>query len=176
MNTTVTADMPAWQVYPSAWKSARGIHTPHIGEISGVQYARLSKRGKREYDAKRDREWDASYKGSEAYAVAVIAAFEAGEFALDHPGLNPDALDVVRSHRLRQAKIAQRASEAAAIMARQVKDLAQLAVGTRVFSHVYREGTIVKLNRTTARVRFDYRGWETNLPPAMLELLPAEVK
>jgi hypothetical protein len=55
------ANTRPWCMTASQYQAAMGIKQPHIAEISPMQYAGLSRRGKAQYDAKRSAEWDASF-------------------------------------------------------------------------------------------------------------------
>ena len=145
--------MLPWAVSAAAWQHAQGIHQPHIGEISPVQYARLSGRSRRSYDAERHAEWDASANVKREYARLVLEAHDAGTFALGDTDVHPDAERAVRAaHRARvQAEQAARWEQA---QADNQLSIAEISVGDRVWvvmgGHY---GTVTKVSKKSIRVK-----------------------
>lgn len=109
--------LKVWQIESRAFRSIMGIEQPHIGEISGLQYARMSDRAKRAYDEKRQREWSASAAGAERWQRMVEALALAGDITPTTEGISPEARSVVLS-----ATQGRRAQEIAAEQAKAERD------------------------------------------------------
>lgn len=168
--TAPEAVLPAWQLNRAQWHAAHGVHVPWIGEISPVQYGRMSKAARARYDARRRGEWDAVDGSGRAYTVAVVAAYDALEFALDDPRLSADARDVVRCTLVERAA---GASAARAEEARRANTLRAcvdpLAVGDRVWHVLYRDYvTITKVNRASLVAASARDGGTLRIPARML--------
>lgn len=127
-------EIPAWQMGRDAYQTRKGVHRPWIAEISPVQYGRMSKRGKVQYDNKRSAEWGASAKCAEAYRAEVMAGYDKGAFSLEHSAgldVHPEARNVVTWEL--------RAREAATVEARyreavvHNEDLSHVGLGDTVF-------------------------------------------
>ncbi len=112
MRAAPTLETPAWQTSPEAWKSARGIHTPWIAEISPMQYAHLPASQRRAYDAKRRDEWSASAEGYAAWKAEVMAAFDAGAFDHRDPTLDRAVREAVSVELMARDKAAAARAEA----------------------------------------------------------------
>lgn len=80
-----------WTMSSAQYQHQRGVHQPWIAEISPFQYTNLPKNQKRQYDAKRALEWDASAACKEEYAAAVVAAHAAGAFKETDADVSEDA-------------------------------------------------------------------------------------
>lgn len=70
--------VPIWDMHPGHYLHKKGVHDPWIMEISPMQYAGLSGRGKREYDAKRDREWSGAAAAKQEWRALVQEAVALG--------------------------------------------------------------------------------------------------
>ena len=99
-----------WRYSPDQWQSAHGVYQPMIGEISTVQYSRMSGRGKRQYEAKRAGEWQASMDCKQEYRAAVIAAYVAGQFHWRDAGVSSEAKSVAIAHDIEQKKLSRQAA------------------------------------------------------------------
>lgn len=98
-------DTPAHEMTRAQWKCLRGIHTPWVGEVSGVQRSLMSGAAQRRYDAERRAEWQASADAATDYARLVIEAYDADESVLGRA--SQDARDVIHgaiSQRLAAAR------------------------------------------------------------------------
>jgi hypothetical protein len=84
-----------YEVTSGQYRSIMGIHQPWIGEISPVQYARMSDRAKRAYDEKRHREWSASAEGAAQWQRMVEALALAGEIDTKTPGMFDETRGIV---------------------------------------------------------------------------------
>jgi hypothetical protein len=144
--------LPIWQKSATLYQAAKGVHEPWICEIAPSQYAGLSKRGKKDYDKKRSREWTASAQCKADYAAEVVAAFDRGEFALNTPDTHPDAETAVRGAlRERAAKAAEQALNAA--RAASERGGFEAAVGDTVYDLMYgRYVHVIKLFKASLRV------------------------
>lgn len=153
----VTEQTPAWQISASAYKSARNIHQPWVGEISGVQRGRMSKRATATYDKKRSAEWQASADGSEAWELEVLQAYRAGDFTLDDPALHSDATTAVRRGllRARKAKRDQAWTEYQALNQLAIADVKK---GDRVHSLMYGYGVVTRVSKKSIRLDTDSDG------------------
>ena len=87
--------MHVWTMTAAQYQAKMGVHQPWIGEISTVQYAGLSKRGKAQYEAKRAGEWDASAACKQEWRDKVIAAHDADEFNQHDPSVSDEARSVI---------------------------------------------------------------------------------
>lgn len=149
--TKATQKTPAWQICASAYKSVRGIHQPHIGEISGVQRGRMSKRATVAYDKKRRAEWQASADGSEAWELEVLQAYRADDFSFDDPGLHPDAAAAVRRGLLR-AKKAKRDQAWKEYQAMNWLEISEVKKGDRVHSLMCGYGIVTRMSKKSIRI------------------------
>ena len=149
--SAVTRETPAWQTTPEAWKSARGIHTPWIAEISPHQLASLPASQRRAYDAKRRREWDASAEGYAAWLAEVMAAYDAGAFDprdLRIPRAVSEAVGIERVRRAAAAeKQAAEAARAAVLADHWTRETVK--VGDAVWHFIYRWMRVRRVNRET---------------------------
>lgn len=143
-----------WTMNASQYQLLKGVHQPWIAEISPMQYAYLSKRGKSAYDAKRTREWDASTECKQDYANEVIEAFKSGSFALSDPDASEDAKRVIYNHMRDSAENARSAALQSALKENRILSASELAIGDRVFHLMYgRYVTVTKLLKVSARVK-----------------------
>ena len=163
------SDKFIWTMSRSAWQHAQGIHQPHIGEISGVQLARMSKRARRVYDAKREREWDASSEAKQRYDRRVVEAHDAGEFAVGDATTHRDARAAVVASATRRAEAAQAAQWEGA-QKDNVLSIDQVAVGDRVWLIIGGHyGTVIKKNKKSIRVKLE-TAYLANLPPRLVAM------
>lgn len=88
---------PVWEISPSQYLAAIGVHQPWIMEISPLQYSRMSKRAKAQYDEKRRGEWQASADAAEQWRQLVMRAYAEGSFTTKTPGVSREARDVIWS-------------------------------------------------------------------------------
>jgi hypothetical protein len=123
---------PVWKLSRDGWQARQGVHRPFIAEISPMQYAHLSKRGKSEYSAKRAREWDASDACGRAYAAACVEAVDANPAVLLDPELHPDARAAIRTERLRRSE-AEALARFEALHSKNAIEPGKVQVGDRVW-------------------------------------------
>ena len=147
-----------WEITSSMYRARRGIHQPHIGEISGVQYGRMSGAARRRYDTKRHEEWETSAQGARAWEQEVIDAFNRGEFDLDDPEVDREARSVILS-----AQIRQKESEAARGLAElkeiNIPDMSEISKGDRIFTIMGGHyGTVTRVSKKSLRMLLDWRG------------------
>jgi len=165
-----------WTISQDAYKYVVGAESPHLMEISGVQRGRMSKRGLREYDAKKNARWEAAGKASRAYDEAVVAAFKAGKFKLDDPKLNRDAKSAVLSARVAASKQAaaqtmdQLTKENQPFVIRDGAVVPTAKPGDRVFQRVMGYATVVKVNKKSMKVKLE-SGREQTHPHTMFAWL-----
>ena len=158
---SIDLDKP-WQYGPRAWQAAHNVHAPWIAEISPWQYANMSTRQKRAYDAKRDREWTASGECKAEWARAVIEAFDAGYCDLRSPDLHPDAQSTIIHELIRRKKMLREDALQQALDDNKILPGTLLEPGTRVFSLMSSSYIIItKADRRGMSVRAVYEN-----PPA----------
>lgn len=144
-----------WKYTVGQYQAALGVYQPHIAEISPMQYAHLSKRGKRQYDTKRTQEWDASANAKRAWRAAVIAAHDADAFNQHDPSTSDEAREAIRyeERRRREAVTAFRLEEA--LHRNKIASVDELSVGDRVFSIMAGQyGTVTKKHKVSVNVHF----------------------
>jgi hypothetical protein len=133
-----------WEMSASQWLAHNKIHEPWIAEISPYQYAKLSQRAKKEYDAKRNKEWGASSKSKDNWVKKVYAAYKAGEFKLGDKGVHPDVAIVLN----REKEGEKQKSFEEAVKDNRIDDLSSVNIGDRVFHVIYRKyGKINKIGK-----------------------------
>lgn len=131
--TPIENETPVWRMSRDGWQAKQGVHRPWICEISPMQYAHLSKRGKAEYDAKRAREWQASADCAQAYSDACFAAYQADLRVLNDPEIHPDAKSAIFYAVKRQEEQAQRARFDALQRENTIASTAEVEIGDRVY-------------------------------------------
>lgn len=145
LNDCRRLDTP-WLETDSSYQYLLGVHQPHIAEISGHQYARMSQRQQKQYNTKRHQEWDASACAKRAYRHHVEQSWVAGAFTLDQA--TPEAQRIVRQYQHALDEWDRKQAEAAKL--RSNRDISTVTVGDRVFcimGNYY--GTVTKLNKRT---------------------------
>lgn len=145
-----------WTYSPASWLYANNVHQPWIGEISGMQYAGLSKRAKKAYDEKRAREWQRAGDEKDKWLALCLAAYDAGEFTLDSPELHDEAKDwIVRSLAKRKQDAAKSEYDKRYDENRRV-DIAKLEVGGKVWDFIARQyGTLTKKSKLSVRLKYE---------------------
>lgn len=149
---------PAYTMSKSQYQARSGVHQPMICEISPMQYQGLSKRARREYDAKREREWNASAEIKQAYTREVIAAYDAGEIDADTPGIHADAKSAILSERVRRSKQEAEERYEAARRENEIRSADELKIGDRVHSLMVGYGEVVKINQKSVRIQSERGG------------------
>jgi hypothetical protein len=145
-NTSTARLAQPWNESASSYQSLLGVHQPHIAEISGYQYSRMSQRQQKQYDAKRHAEWDASAEAKRTYAEHVVRCWLDGAF--DLADATDDAQLAVRRYKTALAEQQLEADKAAALKAN--RDIASVAVGDHIFCIMGNwYGTVTKRNKST---------------------------
>lgn len=127
-----TLPRPVWQMSRDGYQACMGVHRPYIAEISPMQYAGLSKRGRAEYDAKRSQEWAASAECAAEYARACFEACEADPSIYQDPAIHPEAKSAIFHERERREKAAAKA-RFDVLSAENRVEPADVQVGDRVY-------------------------------------------
>lgn len=148
-----SAEKPLWTKTPSTYLREKNIYEPWMGEISETQMARMSKRQRKSYLAKRGGEWDAAKQGKNEWGDQVYEAYKRGEFDLDNPESSFEARDVVR----KRIKLDQESAVSDAWTgSNNIQSVEELNVGDRVFDVMRRDyATVTKKYKNSVRVKFD---------------------
>lgn len=150
-----TMDKP-WTYSPASWLYANNVHQPWISEISGMQYAGLSKRAKKAYDEKRSREWQRASDEKEKWLELCLTAYDAGEFTLRSPGLNDEAKDWIERGLLKRKQDAAKAEYDKRYEENRRVEIANLEVGGKVWDFIARQyGTVIKKSKLTVRLKYE---------------------
>lgn len=161
----VTAE--PWKYNANQWRYAHDIHIPHIAEISPMQYAHLSKAGRRRYDAKRSDEWEASAQGYADWQAAVLAAYDNGTITRHTEGIHPDARNLIIDTEIDRRKQREEEERKQRITAAQYQDISEIEKGAEVFIHTLRLWvTVKKINRKTVTVSHPFG--DMSIPPQQL--------
>lgn len=177
--TTIT-QTPVWEMDGDQYLRANNILKPYICEISGHQYALMSKRSQRAYDEKRTKEWQAAIDGQTEWLRLLLAAYDAEEFTLDTPGLSDAAKNQVYYEMARRMKARDRAALIAAREANRISSIDQVKIGDRIYHGIYGYAEVIKINRKTIKVKLS-SGFSPSDPPDMFyfrahhEMKPAPV-
>jgi hypothetical protein len=145
---------------------------PGIGEISGLQRSRMSKRALREYDADRHRRSEKHGAARDAYDKAALEAHKQGK-----TDLHPDAVKVVKEHQSRgRVQAIHDAGRAARNSHRSNKQFGarDAKVGAKV-NTMYGEGTVTRASRLSVRVKLS-SGGEMKVSRKNLGMPDAEAK
>lgn len=127
-------DVPVWQKTRDRYQSERGVHRPHIAEISPMQMGMMSQRAKEAYQKKRSAEWAASEKCATEFAQACFEAYLADPTILRSPRISEDARKQI-SFALRRSEQAEREARAAAAhRENRLSSKDQVSVGDRVWA------------------------------------------
>lgn len=128
------ADHPStWTIGRDAYQARLGVTRPHIAEISPVQYALMSKRARKVYDAKRHAEWDASAECANQYARECVEAFIADPAILDRSELHREARTAIIQAQLRSNEADAAARFEALRVDNAIESGADVAKGDRFF-------------------------------------------
>lgn len=159
-----------WTMNASQWLIANNIHEPFIAEISPMQYAHLGKQQKAAYDAKRNKEWQASIDGKAEWARLVSQAFKDGKFDKDDSDVSKDALDAMRRQNMYDSKAEKENQLNKELDLNRINDASELKAGDVVYHVLYRDYvTISKVGKKS--VSAEYRGETINIKPKMLNWL-----
>ena len=146
-------DEPAWQLSAAAYQHKAGVRQPWISEISGTQFARMSRARQDQYQHQRYVEWGASSAIKDRWADEVWAAYQAGEFGKSTPNAHAEAVGLVWA-RIRADKAAlKELAFQQALAANQ--DACMADVGDRVYDLMSRRyGTVVRKFKKSLRLQF----------------------
>lgn len=143
-----------WNYSASQYQYASGVHQPHIAEISPMQYANLSKSGRKRYDDKRSNEWQASIDIKQQWANAVMSAFDAGTITLTTP-MHEDALHMIRRE-LRHREEEQAAeTKRQAMKSNLITSKDQVTIGQRIYTHMGGYAFVRKINQKSISAELD---------------------
>jgi preprotein translocase subunit YajC len=159
MNGRITREQAAhepWKYTAYQYQAAMGVHEPHIAEISPMQYAGLSKRGKAQYDAKRSAEWDASAACKQEWRALVMAAHDADAFNQHDPSTSDEARQAIAHEAQRRREAAAQFRFQEASHRNRITSADQVNVGDRVFSIMCgKYGRIVKKSKQSVRIELE---------------------
>jgi hypothetical protein len=185
-----------YELTSQEYQSAMGVDRPYIGEISGLQYSRMSERSKRAYDRKRRGEWARSARVGSGWRSMVETLALAGDIDLSTPGLSSEAGSVVaRIGELREEEAKEKrriefmrrlqVAEATATRlperavraeerARKIRNLVSRGVKRETGALSINQGFVRYAGDRGANVTVKNRNWEIN-SPAMNRLKPYAV-
>lgn len=154
--TTATKSKEPWEMSASQYQLSIGVHQPWIAEISIPQYAGLSKRAKREYDAKRAKEWQASADAKTEWRNKVMEAYDKGIITKNTPNLHPDARSAITLALIAKEKQQKETTFDKAYAENHIKSISELNVGDRVYDIMTRSyGKVEKTFKNSVRIRLD---------------------
>lgn len=142
-----------WEFSPLQYQLAHGVDQPFIGEISGVQHSRLSKRGKAQYEAKRRADWQASADAKNEWAERVQKAYEDGSITKNTPGLSEDAKNAIIRIDISKKAAKERAGQEAKQKDNLISSLDQLEKGQILYSNMYGAVGVVRVSPKSTRVQ-----------------------
>lgn len=159
------AATPVWQMSRGAYQARAGVKQPWIGEISGVQLGRMSKRARAQYEAKRSAEWGASHECGLAFARECFEAYVADQTILDHEAISTDARNAILSAKLRWEEAERAERERRAVEVNRISDASEVLVGARVFCILGREYLrVTKVFKASLRGIGERDGRERKVP------------
>lgn len=163
---------PVWEISPSQYQAAIGVHQPWIAEISPMQYAGLSKRGKAAYDAKRAREWDASAAAKDHWRDLILEAHDAGLFNRNDAGVSREADNAVFFTGQARAEAARAASFDDIRRENEIHTPAAAPVGSVVWNIIYNGyARVVKHRQSRLVVQMLRDGSEVSKPAGAFTVL-----
>ena len=159
----------------AAYQARLGVKQPWIGEISGVQLGRMSKRARAQYDARRSAEWGASHECGLAFARECFEAYVADQTILDHESISTDARNAILSAKLRWEEADRAERERRAVEANRISDASEVCVGARVFCIIGREYLrVTKVFKASLRGIGERGGCERKVPAKACQWLSHE--
>jgi hypothetical protein len=157
-----------WEMSSSQWLSVNKIHEPWIGEISPMQYSKLSNRAKKEYDIKRNKEWALANKGKEDWRNEIYLAYKSGKFKLEDKGLNPEVINAVKQKESSEMQEKKQQSFEDAVKNNKISNVSEVKMGDRVFHIIYRQyGVINKIGKNTVSLVLS-NGDKMKVKPSLL--------
>lgn len=141
-----------WLYSPDTFQAVIGVKQPWLAEISPVQFGRMSKRAKVEYDRKREAEWAASAEAKAEWRRLVIDAHNRGAWSKSTPNVSREA-----KSELFAAKVRADEQKAAASLEQARKKnslrISDLSPGMRVHYIMGNHyGTVSKVSKKSARM------------------------
>lgn len=143
-----------WMFSANQYQYAHNVHQPHIAEISPMQYAHLSKSGKRQYDAKRSDEWQASIDIKRQWASEIMRAFDAGTVTLD-TDMHDDARDMIRFELRHRENIRKDEEKKQAMRSNLITSKDQVSIGQRIYTHMGGYAFVRKVNTKSITAEMD---------------------
>ena len=154
-----------WFLTRSAYQTKLGVHQPYIAEISPAQYGMLPKSQKREYDAKRRREYEASSKVYTQWVNAIMKGYKEGKFDRNDPLVPSEVKMLISGENTRLEKEHARELHAKAHAENQIRSVSDVDIGDTVFTLIGgRYGKVIKKFTNSVRITpidwtvTDYRG------------------
>lgn len=145
-----------WEMTPYQYQAMKGIHQPWIAEISPFQFSRMSERQKKQYEAKRSVEWQASADVKIEWKNIVIDAYEKGLFTLDDPNILKEVKDAIQYALRKKAEEKLKESFEQAWKENSIKSMDEVKIGDRVFDIMTRRyGTIDKKFKNSVKLRLE---------------------
>ena len=141
-----------WKFSASQYQIVHGVSQPHIAEISPMQYAHLSKRGKKEYDEKRNKEWQASADIKSEWREKVRKAADDGRINKDTPSLSEEARSTIIHRGIEKDKEKAKRDEAAAAEANTVRKIDDIEKGQELHHNIYERVRVVRKSKKSIRV------------------------
>ena len=142
-----------WAITSSQYLTAKKIKEPWIAEISPMQYARMSKSQKNQYDKKRSQEWGAAAKGRAEWRKEVIDAHSKNQFAIRDPDVTPEARSAVLQKAIDDKASYKKEIQDKAHKENQIFDFSALKKGDMVWDIGTRKyGKVVKISKKMIRV------------------------
>jgi len=125
-------------------------------EISPMQYGLLSKRGREQYDTKRNQEWRDSASCAKDYEEACATAYLADPSILTSPALVKDAENAIRTALIRAKEGVLQAQVALVKATNQILPTSDVEVGDRIFTKMGgRYGIVEKRSKASASILLD---------------------
>lgn len=141
------AEKQPWEMNAQQYQGAAGVHEPWIMEISPYQYGALSGRQKRVYDAKREREWQASADIKSEWRDKIHEAWKNGDITKDTPGLSDEAKTQIFKFERDKTEVAAKEAIRQAYEARIIRNPSDVAVGDKIDSPIYGKNLeVIKVN------------------------------
>jgi hypothetical protein len=163
-----------WMYTASGFLAAVGVHEPWIAEISPMQMGLMSKRAKKAYQEKRDKEWDVSSKAKQEWARSVVVAHKAGKFDKNTPGVSQEALEAVRIEKVRRREKKTKQTVEQARKANQITDLSQVKVGMKIHHVAMGGGEVVKVSKKSLRMKLDSGMGTAKVYPGSITWVPIQ--
>jgi hypothetical protein len=127
-----------------------------ISGISRQQYAGESKAGKARLDVKRYEESSKQDEAMNHYRSDIMNAYDKGEIDLNSSKVSDDAKDIIQQELSIRDKEKSEKTKQDANISNSIKSINELKIGDNVYHLIYsKSGVVDKLNKNTARIKFD---------------------